>query len=172
MKRRIKWLIDWFTSWIGQFDWEQIVGFAISGVIGIALTIMFFIGIDKVPATSSDYEQLEEQVNTIKQNPYLLLETDCNININGETITVKFENDECKMTAKYDKNFEVLSTSKEDKSTFWLVALALALLIGGFEIYGVGWILSLVIFSLKIAVEWISKRLKNSKQNSRISKSH
>ena len=161
MKRRIKCLIDWFTSWIGQFDWEQIVGFAISGVIGIALTIMLFIGIDKVPATSSDYEQLEDQVNVIQQNPDLLLETDCNIN--GEIITVKFENNECRMTAKYDKDFEILSTSKEDKSMFWLLALVLALIIGGAEIYFVGWLLSLVILLLKIAVEWIFEKVKKLK---------
>ena len=160
MKRCIKWLIDWFADWIGQFDWEQIVGFAISGLVGIALAIMMFVYADKVPATPSDYEQLEDQVNVIQQNPDLLLETDCNININGEIITVEFENDECKMTAKYDKDFEVLSTSKEDKSMFWLWALVLGLIVGGAEIYFVGWLLSLVILLLKIAVEWIFERIK------------
>ena len=161
MKRCIKWLIDWFTDWIGQFYWEQIVGFAISGLVGIALTIMMFVYTDKVPATSSDYEQLEDQVNVIQQNPDLLLETDCNIN--GEIITVKFENNECRMTAKYDKDFEILSTSKEDKSMFWLLALVLALIIGGAEIYFVGWLLSLVILLLKIAVEWIFEKVKKLK---------
>ena len=163
MKRCIKWLIDWFTDWIRQFYWEQIVGFAISGLVGIALTIMMFVYTDKVPATSSDYEQLEDQVNVIQQNPDLLLETDCNININGEIITVEFENNECKMTAKYDKDFEILSTSKEDKSMFWLLALVLALIIGGAEIYFVGWLLSLVILLLKIAVEWIFEKVKKIK---------
>lgn len=163
MKRCIKWLIDWFTDWIGQFYWEQIVGFAISGLVGIALTIMMFVYTDKVPATSSDYEQLEDQVNVIQQNPDLLLETDCNININGEIITVEFENNECKMTAKYDKDFEILSTSKEDKSMFWLLALVLALIIGGAEIYFVGWLLSLVILLLRIAVEWIFEKVKKLK---------
>lgn len=163
MKRCIKWLIDWFADWIGQFEWEQIVGFAISGLVGIALTIMMFVYTDKVPATPSDYEQLENQVKVIQQNPDLLLETDCNININGEIITVEFENDECKMTAKYDKDFEVLSTSKEDKSMFWLWALVLGLIGGGAEIYFVGWILTLVILLLEIAVEWIFKRVRKLK---------
>lgn len=158
--KRCKWLIEWFAVWIRQFEWEQIVGFAISGLVGIALTIMMFVYRDKVPATPSDYEQLKDQVNVIQQNPYSLLETDCNIKINGEIITIEFENDECKMTAKYDKNFEVLSTSKEDKSMFWLWALVLALIIGGMEIYFVGWILTGAILLLKIAVEWIFKRVK------------
>lgn len=159
MKRYIEWLIDWFTDWITDwiclFDWEQIVGFTISGLVGIALTMVMFVYTDKVPATPSDYEQLEDQVNLIQQNPDLLLETDCNININGEIITVEFENDECKMTAKYDKDFKVLSTSKEDKSTFWLWALVFALIFGGAEIYFVGLLLSLVIHWLIIAVELI-----------------
>ncbi len=163
MKRCIKWLIDWFTDWIGQFDWEQIVGFAISGLVGIALTIMMFAYTDKVPATSSDYEQLENQVNVIQQNSDLLLQTDCNINIKGEIITVEFENDECKMTAKYDKDFEVLSTSKEDKAIFWVRALVLPLIVGGAEIYFVGWLLSLVTLLLKIAVVWIFERVKKLK---------
>lgn len=163
MKRCIKWLIDWFTDWIKQFDWEQIVGFAISGLLGIALTIIMFVFADKVPATPSDYKQLKDQVNVIQQNPDLLLETDCNININGEIITVEFENDECKMTAKYDKDFEVLSTSKEDKSMFWLWALVVALIFGGIEIYCVGWVLTLIIDLLKIAVEWIFERVKKLK---------
>lgn len=160
MKRCIKWLIDWFADWIGQFDWEQIVGFAISGLVGIALAIIMFVYTDKVPATPSDYEQLEDQVNVIQQNPDLLLETDCNININGEIITVEFENDGCKMTAKYDKDFEVLSTSKKDKSMFWLWTLVLGLIVGGAEIYFVGWLLTLVIIFLEIAVEWIFERVK------------
>lgn len=163
MKRCIKWLIDWFTDWIGQFDWEQIVGFAISGLVGIALTVMMFVYTDKVPATPSDYEQLEDQVNVIQQNPDLLLETDCNINFNGEIITVEFENDECKVITKYDKNFEVLSTSKEDKSIFWLWALVLALIVGGAEIYYIGWLLSLAILFLEIAVEWIFERVRKLK---------
>lgn len=163
MKRCIKWLIDWITDWIKQFDWEQVVGFAISGLLGIALTIVIFVFIDKVPATLSDYEQLEEQVNVIQQNPYLLLKIDCNIKIKDEVITVEFDNDECKVITKYDKNFEVLSTSKKDKSMFWLGALVLALIIGGFEIYFIGLILSFVLMLLKIAVRRIFERLKKLK---------
>lgn len=158
--KRCKLLIDWFADWIGQFDWEQIVGFTISGLLGIALAIMIFVYTDKVPAISSDYKQLEDQVNSIQQNPELLMEIDCNININGEIVTVEIENDECKMTAKYDKDLEVVSTSKEDKSMFWLWALVLGLSVGGVEIYFVGAILTVGIFLLEIVVAWIFERVK------------
>lgn len=163
MKRCIKWLSGCFTDWISQFDWELIGGYVISGLLGIALTIITFVYADKVPATPSDYEQLEEQVKVIQHNPDLLLETDCNININGNIITVEFENDECKIIAKYDKNFEVLSTSKEDKSKFWLFALAIALIHGIFVTYCLGGPLSYVIHLLNIAAEWIFERVKKFK---------
>ncbi len=142
MKRCTKWLIDWFTRWIGKFDWKQIVRFAISGLLCIALTIMVFVCVDTVPATPSDYEQLETQVKVIQQNPELLVETNCNININDEIITIEFENDECKVIAKYDKDFEVLSTSKEDKSTFWLLTLGLDLFMCSLLVRGVWEILT------------------------------
>ena len=153
MKRIIKEVIDWL---INRYDWEQIVGFAISGVVAIVLAIMLFVTIDKVPATPSDYENLEEQVNTIQQNPDLLLEKDYNINVNSGVITVEFWNDECKMTAKYDKDFEVLSTSKEDNSMFWLYALIIALIFGAGVFYIGGWILAILILLIEVLVEWIS----------------
>lgn len=155
MKRCFKGLFDWLTEWIGRFDWDQIVGFA----IGIALTIVLFVYMDKDPATPSDYEQLENQVNVIQQNPDLLLEADCNININGEITTVELENDECKMTAKYNKDFEVLSISKEDKSIFWLLALAISLFFG----VAIFSIFQLVIIFLKIVVILIFERVKKLK---------
>ena len=97
MKRCIKWLIDKLKNLLWESEGEQVVGFAISGLLGIVLALMFFVSIDKVPATPSDYEQLEKQVNVIQQNPDLLLDTNCTINVNNEIITVVFENDECKV---------------------------------------------------------------------------
>lgn len=156
MKRMIKKVIDWL---INRYDWEKIVGFAISGVLGIAFAIIVFVSIDKEPATLSDYENLEEQMNTIQQNPDLLLETDRNINVNSGVITVEFENDECKMTAKYDKDFEVLSTSKEDKSIFWVYALGIALIFGAIIVWVGGWILAILILGIEILVSEIGKSI-------------
>ncbi len=161
--KRCKWLIGWFYDWVGQFDWYQLVGFGISGLLGIALSIFIFVHIDKVPATSFDYEQLEEQVDFIQQNPDSLLETDCTINVDSTIITVEFENENCRVTAEYDKNFELLSTSKEDKSNFWLWVLLFALFVGSIEFYVVGWIVSLVILLIEIAVALSLDRFKKLK---------
>lgn len=137
----------------------------ISGLLCIPLSIILFIYTDKVPATPTDYEQLEEQVYALQQNPDLLLEIDgnINININDKIITIEFENDECKITAKYDKNFEILSLSKKDKSHFWLLALGGWLIVCCFAIYSIGWPLTIVILFLEIAVERIVKWIKRLK---------
>lgn len=164
--KRCKWFIGWFYDWVGQFDWCQLVGFGISGLLGIALSIFIFVHIDKVPATSFDYEQLEEQVDFIQQNPDSLLETDCTINVDSTIITVEFENENCRVTAEYDKNFELLSTSKEDKSNFWLWVLLFALFVGSIEFYVVGWIVSLVILLIEIAVALSLDRFKKLKAKS------
>lgn len=163
MKRCIKWVISWIANWIDEKDGEEIVGFVIAGLLGIVLGIMFYTTRDIVPATPMDYDQLEEQVNSIQQNPDLLLKTDCDINIKDEIITVKFENDECKITVKYDKNFEVLSTSKEDKSIFWVWSLVIALIIVGSVWYGGSAVVALIIVLLEVCVSLICYGLKRIK---------
>lgn len=124
MKRCIKKVIDW----IRKNSWKENISFGISAILSIVMSVSIFVDIDTIPATLSDYEQLENQINAIQQNPDLLLETDCNIIVKDDKITVEIENDNCKMTAKYDKNnFKVLETSKEDKYAFWLWAIIFAL---------------------------------------------
>lgn len=163
MKRCIKWVISWIAERINEKDWEEIVGVVIAGLLGIVLGIMFYTIIDRVPANPMDYDQLEEQVNSIQQNPDLLLKTDYDINIKDEIITVEFENDECKITVKYDKNFEVLSTSKEDKSIFWLWALAIALFIVGSVWYVGSVVVALIIALLELCILSIYVGLKSIK---------
>lgn len=137
-----------FTNWIRQFDLEQIVVFSISSLVGIALSIILFIYLDKVPATPEDYEELEEQVEAIQKNPITLMESDYNykISIADHIIIVEFENDECSMTARYDSSFRVLSTTEKDKSMCSLVALALALIVGAFVTYFMRQLLSVLLF--------------------------
>ena len=163
MKRCTEWIISRIANWIDEKNWEEFAGFVIAGVLGIVLGIMFYINTDRVPATPMDYDQLEEQVNSIQQNPDLLLKTDCEINIKDEIITVKFENDECKITVKYDKNFEVLSTSKEDKSIFWVWPLVIALIIVVFVWYAGYIVVTLIILLLELCVSLIYMGFKKIK---------
>lgn len=166
MKRCFKCLIDWFTRWVSKMEKDEKIGFAIGGIIGIIVGISVFVVIDKVPATTADYEPMEKQVSLIQQNPDLLFKTDCNIYIKDEVIIVNFENDECKLTARYNQNFEVLSISKEDKCIFWLFALVLALFIGFTTCFVGACGIIVVIFLLEILWEFICPKFKVHKSNS------
>ena len=104
-----------------------------------------------------DYQSLEQQAINVQQNPELLLETNCNINIDDEVITIRFENDECKVYAEYNKNFEMLSYSKEDNYIFWVWAFLIALLCGIFTYVLGAFILTILIYLLCILIEWICK---------------
>ena len=153
MKRCFRWLINWFTQWVGKMSWQEKVSFALGGLLGIVVGIIVFVSIDKVPATPMDYQPLELQAIYVQQNPKLLLETNCNININDEVIAIRFENDQCKVYAKYNKDFELLSYSKEDNYTFWVWAFCLALLIG-ICVYVLGaFILIILIYEFWIFIE-------------------
>ena len=141
MKRCFTWVVNWFIQWVRKMGIEERIGFAIGGAIGIVVGIALFVSVDKVPATAIDYEPLEKQMSAIQQNPDLLLKTNCNISITDDVITVIFSNDECKLTVKYDQNFEVLLTSKTDQYMFWLLALGLLGVLIGYFVYAVAAIL-------------------------------
>ena len=142
MKRCIKWLTNWLSQWLGDLYLEQIVKCVI--LLGIVLSIVVFTFIEKVPATPSDYEQLENQVNLIWQKQELSTQIDCSkdinihINTNGKNIIVTVENSKCKVIEKYDKNFELLSVSKEDKGMSWLLVFIYSFIIGIGLACGVG----------------------------------
>ncbi len=144
MKRFIK----WFRQWVSKMDKEEKIGFAMGAVIGLFVCIFLFVSTDKIPATASDYEPMEKQVIAIQQNPDLLYETDCNITVNNDIITVSFINDECKLTAQYNQNFELLSTQKEENDNYmaWWIVLPLSILLG-FISYGVSSGISIVLIA-------------------------
>ena len=157
MKRCFRWLINWFTRWVRKMIWQGKIGFVLGGLLGIVIGIITLVSIDKVPATPMDYQSLEQQAINVQQNPELLLETNCNINIDDEVITIRFENDECKVYAEYNKNFEMLSYSKEDNYIFWVWAFLFALLCGILTYALGGFILTVLICLLCIFIEWICK---------------
>lgn len=171
MKRCFKWLINWFTK-LGKKERREVVIDGIIDIISIIIAISIFVAIDKVPATPSDYEPMEKQVMAIQQDPDLLFSTNCNIYINDEVITVDFENYECKLTAQYDKNFELLSISKYDNYTFWLFALGIALFIGVCLDCALFWLITIVIICLESLWEFVCNKFKVHKSNSKKDKTY
>ena len=169
MKRFFKSLIYGVVFWVRGLEKFEKIAHAIGAVIGIGMFIFLFAFIDKVPATASDYEPFEKQAIAAQENPELLFEKDCNININGEIITVIFANDECRLTAQYNQNFELLSISKENSENymFGLWAFLLALLVG-FCTYALSALIICVIMFLLIDLfKWIRAKRKSIKSNSK-----
>lgn len=135
MKRYIKWLINWFVCWFGRMELSEKVCFVLALLCAIITVRMSFLSFYKPPASSFDYDTLELQAISAQKSPEQLFRTDCDINVNGKIITVTFENDSCWVTAKYNNQFELLSTKKKDKGFSWLSALASSLFLG-FLTYG------------------------------------
>lgn len=163
MKRYAKIVKNWFFCLITRKDWKEIITTAISILLVIAFVIFFYVETDTVPATQQDYEQLEKKAYSVEQNPDLLLKTDCNINVNGKVITVKFENNECILTAEYDKNFNILSTYREDKYTFFLFAILLCFLVGISVFVFVYLFLFIILFFFEYLVKAVLKVIKAHK---------
>lgn len=159
MKRCIKWLINWFAQWIGKMRWEERIGFLFGAVVGLVIGIMLFVSIDTVPATPMDYKPLEEQMTAVQQNPQLLLETNCNVEVEEDMVTVLFRNDECSITAKYDKELKLISCSKADESMFGLKAVILTVFIGVVVYGGCAFLFTALIYGGEIAWEFIGRNM-------------
>lgn len=131
--RKLEKRFDWFKSQPRPM-WGIFILLTVAGVI---LWIASFKDIDTIPATTMDYQPLEEQTIAIQQNPQLLFKTNCEVEIDSDFITVTLENKNCKLITKYNKNFEIVSSSKKDKSMFWLLALLLSFVVACLELYGI-----------------------------------
>lgn len=148
MKRCFICIINFFTQFVIRIGIEEIGAI----IIGIVVGISVFNYIDIVPATADDYEIMEKQMTDIQQNPNLLFKTNCKISINGDVITVILKNNECTMTAQYDQNFEILSTSKNDNYIFWPFALGIAIFMGVFTYAAAFFLLKIIVLFLEIFV--------------------
>lgn len=130
-----------FTKWLGKMfafakENRQITILVVLGVIaGIVLGFVIYCTIDRVPATALDYAELETQIEAIQETPDVLLKTNCSISVKDEVFTVTLSNKECKVITEFDQNFNVLSTTKTDFATNWIVTLIMSIVLavmGGF----------------------------------------
>lgn len=115
---------------------EDLANYKFVILVLVITTILLIYGPDRVPATQVDYEQLENQVALIKENPGLLSaepETDIAIfvTVDNEITTVEFKNYICCITEKYNKqSTKPFSCSKTSRHEHWLLVLVAAF-IGG-----------------------------------------
>ena len=162
MKRYFKKFKNRFYQWFVKLEWQEKTGFILGGILGILSFFVVFVTIDKTPATPEDYQSLEQIAAEVQTNPGLLLDTNCNIAIEDDAITVVFENKECKVNAKYTKNFELLSILRSDKNSFWLGVLCMAIMAGvcvyAFGTFAITVLISAVCFLISLCYEKIKKR--------------
>lgn len=112
---------------------EATIGLVIGIIVTVTITVLAVTIVDIIPATEADYEELESQLVAIQQNPDLLLKTHCKISVKDNIITVTVMNNECEMSADFNQDYEVLSTTKTDYATHWVfifLAILVALLYG------------------------------------------
>ena len=154
--RKLEKRFDWFKS-----QPRQMLGiFILLTVAGVILWIASFKDIDTIPATTMDYQPLEEQAIAIQQNPQLLFKTNCEVEIDSDLITVTLENKNCKLITKYNKNFEIISSSKKDKS----MALLLSFVVAFMELYGICIVIAILLSIYLFVFYLYSSRSKSSKK--------
>ena len=94
----------------------KIIAFILAVLLSLVGGIEVYLMTDRVPATFDDYLPLKNQLLEVQENPNVLLSSNCTITINNGYITYTIENDECKMTGKYDEQYNLIETRQKDKS--------------------------------------------------------
>ena len=143
---------------------EKIFILILAIIISLILTVSFYNATDKVPATFDDYVPLNQRILAVETNPSSLLDGNGTIDIKDGVITYTVENEECKMTGTYDREYKLTKKTQSDKafSTVSLVIIC-CLFLGGFSFifYAAGYsaifIVCLIIAIGKELVEKIKK---------------
>ncbi len=159
MKRLFKSIIDW----VSNMEWEEKVAGCISVLLGIFVVVILFTTADIVPATSSDYEILYGYSEELHNSPETLTEMlfDGKCSVTGaddeEVIIIEFENDECKLYVKYNRDFEIISSSEVDKYIHWSFVLIFSILC-----FIVVWFIAyLILLILIVAMEYLIDYIKD-----------
>ena len=95
---------------------EQTISIGITLLVFMCSFIYLYSCTDTTPASEEDIRELESKVMAITENPELLLSTDATIEISKEVTTYSIENKEASITAKYDKDYNLIEKNIKDKS--------------------------------------------------------
>lgn len=109
---------------------EKIVVFIISGIVAIIVSVFLFNNLDRIPATSEDFEELHEQIKMIQDNPEEILNHNGKITVSDDKITYEIENKECKMIGEYTRDYKLLQTTKVDNAISIYVAILICAAVG------------------------------------------
>lgn len=146
-------------------DW---VVFSIWVVIAISIAVFVFLCVDKTPATEEDYAPLVSRAKIIQEKPIKMIEQNGRITINNEEIVLEFENSECKISAVYDRDFNLKEIKKRDKAHPVVLAILGASVIGfivGFLVVSTISLIQLVFLTISYEVLELVHKLKRKRNN-------
>lgn len=110
----MKWCLNRIAGFFKKLGLELTIGLITGVIAATAFFILPFAVIDTTPATQADYEELESQLAAIQQDPDLLLKTHGKIFVKDDGITVTVMNEECEVSADFNQDYEILSTTRTD----------------------------------------------------------
>lgn len=138
MKRFFTRLFSRFSKLPIEEKFAYISGF----IVGITIFLYFFCTTDMISATTLDYKELHQKIDQINQNPEYIFNHECNVTVSSRKITVYLENEECEITATFNKNFDLISIAEEDKAYSWVLVLfgtlIIAIPLAGFTFFLIG----------------------------------
>ncbi len=128
---------------------ERIICIILSLILALSFVGYMGITADVTPATFDDYVPLNYVIEEVENNPDLMLQRDGTITIQKDRIIYTIENEQCKLTGVYDKDFNLISRSGTDKS-FSVFSLVLAMIIMGTLI----WTCALLLLITTVYLIW------------------
>ena len=157
---------NWFSDFWKECSWVEkvvVTSLVIGIVLFIALSIVAYKEQDTIPATTQDYEPLIAKQHALEGNKELafeeLLKENWSIEDNtGQSISIRFENDECYIITKYDKEeFMIISNSSYDKAMSKSETLGASMFAG----FVLGLLGGFVVFVALCLIVWIWKKIHN-----------
>ena len=118
---------------VDKTNGERIFNWILVGIgllIAVVVSVLFYIRKDTEPATPEDYESLVNRVLLIQDDPTKMLQEDGNIIMSGDEILLILENNECKIRASFNRNFQLQTMEKKDKAFPVTIVLVVSILLG------------------------------------------
>ena len=109
---------------------EGMIILIVSIISAIVVGIICFTKVDRVPATSEDFDELHEQLLIVQNNPSEFLKHKGNITIYDDQIVYEIENRKCEMKGIYTLDYHLIDYSQKDKTASLFLAIIICIGVG------------------------------------------
>lgn len=101
---------------VSDLNWEKLVCLIVCIALCIVVGVHVMADVDTTPASFEDYASLNETLLEIEKNPAIIMQINGVIQVSDEEITITIENDECKLTGHFTKDYQLVKRTSEDKA--------------------------------------------------------